>query len=293
MTSKLALGTAQFGMQYGIANMTGIPSMAAVHNILSSAREAGVSIIDTAYVYGGAEIVLGRAISGSDRFRIVTKTMPIQAPVLREEHVAAVADAFACSLERLQCRHVYGLLVHHAEDLLVPGGERLWAWLESIRAAGKVEKIGVSVYRPEQLISVVDSCPIDLVQFPYNLYDQRFGSAELMLVLRRHNIEAHARSVFLQGLLLLAPERLTGQFASLREHQARLHAWLAERDMSPVQGALSCTLHAPGISFAIVGCDSIQQFAEVINCARRIRSLEDVGQFSVHDDEIINPSRWN
>src|SRR5262249_49070854 len=125
---KLALGGAQFGMRYGIANTSGQPPNAAVDQILRRANEFGISMIDTAEAYGDSEAILGRLVGHNAHIRIVTKTHPIRTDFVEQDHVKSVIDAFDASLRRLDRGTVYGLLVHDARDLLAPGGERLWAW---------------------------------------------------------------------------------------------------------------------------------------------------------------------
>lgn len=291
--SRLALGGAQFGMRYGIANRDGQPSRDAVSRIVGRARACGISLIDTAYVYGDSESILGRVLTedGSD-VRVVTKTQPTQNNVISEPDVEAVKVAFQSSLARLNRACVYGLLVHHAGDLLKSGGELLWAWMRSAKADGKAEKLGVSVYSPEQLSELlVRYQEIELVQLPLNIYDQRFVRSGLLARLKQKDIEVHARSAFLQGVLLMAPERLPDQFDAIRSHQAALHEWLRERGLSPLAGALSICVGNPQVDLVVVGCDSVQQLDDILVAANSA-CPNGCDQFAIGDGRIINPSLW-
>ena len=280
-------------MPYGIANETGQPLATEVCEILRAARKAGVSMIDTAHAYGDAEAVLGRCLDSGHDFNIVTKLPPLHAETVTDQNIERQADAFRSSLLRLGRERVYGLLAHEANDLLAPGGDRLWAWLQSLREERKVEKIGVSVYSPQQLQQVLRRCEtLDIVQLPFNVYDQRFAQSGLLDLLKEKRVEVHSRSAFLQGLLLMAPEHLPERFASIRQHQAALHAWLRERGLDPVTGALAICLQNPRIDFVVVGCETVRQFDEIAEAAKNPADLAGVDQFAISDEMTINPSKW-
>src|SRR5471032_3381131 len=71
---RLGIGTVQFGTVYGITNLRGQVDRASVLEILRLAREAGVSLLDTAAMYGQAEEVLGDLAEVTHGYSIVTKT---------------------------------------------------------------------------------------------------------------------------------------------------------------------------------------------------------------------------
>lgn len=282
-------------MSYGIANRSGQPGAVEVREMLRLAREHGVTLLDTAHAYGDAENVLGEQAVTAQGFRIVTKTRPIRSREVTEQDVADVTAAFSGSLERLQCAGTYGLLVHNADTLLAPGGERLWAALQANKSQGWVEKIGVSVYRPEQLEAILERYSIDLVQLPFNIYDQRFRRSGLMQRLQHERIEVHARSAFLQGILLSEPDRLPAHFAGVREHHAALWAQYEASGLSPVQAALGFCLACPDIDKVIVGCERLEQWEAILQAATVAVSqenLQNLGRFAIHDEAVINPSRW-
>ncbi|HEY9348234.1 MAG TPA: aldo/keto reductase, partial [Inquilinus sp.] len=204
--AMLGLGTAQFGLDYGIANDRGICPPEDVAAILEAAAASGIGVLDTAPAYGTAEQVLGEVLPAAHRFRIVTKTPHLGG--LRDESQIrrAVRDAFAQSRAKLRRDRLAGLLTHNANDLLRPGGRALWAAMTELKQAGEVERIGASVYSAGQLDAVLARYPLDMVQLPWNAVDGRIGPARLA-ALADQGIELHARSVFLQGLLLAPPGR--------------------------------------------------------------------------------------
>ncbi len=293
LCSKVGLGTAQWGMPYGIANRSGQPDVEEVRNMLHLALEHGVGLLDTAYAYGEAEKVLGEQDVSTQGFKVVTKTKAIRSREVTAQDVSDVSVAFSESLQRLRSQKVYGLLVHSADTLLAPGGERLWDALQEIKQQGRAEKIGISVYRPERLESILERYSIDLVQLPFNIYDQRFGQSGLLRRLRQERIEVHARSVFLQGLLLLSPDQLPSHFGSIREHHAQLHQQFTASGLTPLQACLRFCLGQDGIDKVVVGCESANQLADILKMARDAASTQlPITEFSLSDERFINPSLW-
>jgi aryl-alcohol dehydrogenase-like predicted oxidoreductase len=186
---------------------------------------------------------------------------------------------------------VYGLLVHRPDNLLSVGSDRLWDLLCDIKTSGRVSKIGVSVYHPHQLEAVLDRYPIDLVQLPFNAFDQRF--TRLLRRLKQAAIEVHARSVFLQGLLLMPPDDLPEYFAPIKDDHARLHAHLKELGLSPLAGCLRYCLAQTDIDKVVVGCDEYRHLAEIVTVADEDGVDETLLQsHAIHDERFIDPSKW-
>ncbi len=292
--ARLGLGTGQWGMAYGIANSSGPTTTIEVANLLGTAKRHGITLVDTARAYGEAEKVLGEHGAASQAFLVVTKTLPLRdARGITEQAAASVAAAFRESLRWLKCDRVYGLLVHHGDTLLLPGGDRLWALLQDLKTQRRVQKIGVSVYQPVELELILERYPLDLVQLPLNLYDQRFLQQGLLSRLRKVDIEIHARSAFLQGLLLLPPTRLPGHFRRMHNHHARLYHRVREAGLTPLEASLGFCLGQADVDRVIVGCECGQQLDEIIAAAGKDDVLLPGPElYSIDDESIINPARW-
>ncbi|MCG3771037.1 MAG: hypothetical protein JW384_02217 [Nitrosomonadaceae bacterium] len=291
--TKLGLGTVQWGMAYGIANSTGQPSGSEIGNMLRVAKQHGVMLLDTACTYGEAEARLGSQGATAQGFQIVTKVTPIKSSVIRDEDVGLVRLTFLDSLRLLQCKQVYGLLVHHAADLLQAGGERLWAALQDLKVQGHVGKIGVSVYNPAQLEKVLESYDIDLVQLPFNIYDQRFAQTGLLKQLKGNGVEVHARSAYLQGLLLLPAKNLPEHFHRIRNLQAQSHRNIREQGLVPREACLRFCLDHPHIDQVVVGVETLQQLVEIIDASKPgVGNLSWAESSAITDQQIINPSMW-
>ena len=193
---KLALGTVQFGTDYGAFNAEGRPGEAAVAACLESAEAAGIDTLDTARAYGESEAVLGR-LGAARRFRIVTKVAP-----LRGAGPDAVLASVEASLTALGADQLDALLIHDASDLAGPGGEAVWAVLDRLLVEDVIATAGVSVYGPEEAMALAGRYPIGLVQAPFSVFDQRMRTKGAFAMLNERGVEIHVRSVFLQGFAL-------------------------------------------------------------------------------------------
>lgn len=291
--NKIGLGTAQWGMSYGVANRRGQPRDSEIDQMLTHAKKQGVKILDTAYAYGEAEIILGEQGANVRGFDVVTKTVPLDSRVISKKEIVQLSTAFLESLDRLKLDVVYGLLVHRGDNLLSPGGDLLWRKLQELKAQKRVSRIGVSIYRPQQLEEILGRYDIDLVQVPYNIYDQRFALTGLFQRLKQKGIEVHIRSAFLQGLLLMKPDELPEQFGVIRDHQAKLHNRLDELGITPLQGCLSHCLNQPDIDKIVVGCETLGQLIQILSIAEKSPgSTPNLESYAMNDERFIDPSKW-
>jgi aryl-alcohol dehydrogenase-like predicted oxidoreductase len=200
--AKLSLGTAQFGLDYGVSNTRGQISLAEAHAILELAKLRGIEILDTAPAYGTSEQVLGE-LKAAAQFKLISKTPQFRRDEILAEDAAQVRQSIETSLEKLGAEHLHGVLVHWPGDLLARGGDLLWGALSGARSEGLVHSIGVSVYDPAELLTLMDRYPIDVMQAPMNVLDQRMTVSGALATAKAKGVSNHIRSAFLQGLLLM------------------------------------------------------------------------------------------
>ena len=287
---KLGLGTAQFGMRYGLTKANQV-SERQVHRILDIAAEKGVHILDTAAAYGNSEAVIGRYPDVAKRFAVVTKTLPIDAEAIVPAHISQAERRLGRSLKALRSQSVYCVLAHRAQNLLAPGGGLLISAMERWKAEGRVEKVGVSAYDKAEIDAVMNRWRPDVVQVPVNLLDQRLIKDGTLQRLADAGIEVHARSVFLQGVLLTEPALLPRYFDPIKPHLQAYRTWLAEHQASPISAALSFVEAQDSVGTALVGVQSVQQLNE---CLRAITKRPDIeyGQFALNEERFVDPRRW-
>lgn len=286
MTSRIALGTVQFGMAYGIAN-AGQVSPNEVAQIIATARAAQIDTLDTAILYGSSEIVLGTV--GTSGFRVVSKLPAL--PVDCTDVDDWVRSEGRGCLERLQSRRLAGLLLHRPADLLGRRGAYLYQALLALKDDGLVEKIGYSVQTPEDLGGLFERFSPDIVQLPFNVFDRRMQTSGWIDRLKVAGVEVHARSAFLQGLLLLSTGAIPPKFTAWSNLFARWHTWCADYEISLLDGALGHVLSIDGIDRVVVGVDSNTQLQEILTSSRKAGQLVP-NDIQAEAGMLINPSQW-
>jgi len=295
MSGKLALGTVQFGCDYGISNQGGQVVETEIKKILSIAKQSKIDTLDTAKNYGNAESVLGHLEAAKD-FNLITKL-----PDLSHE-TRSVSDLVRESLTKLNSSTLDGLLFHCSNNLL--SDKHAHQYIEeclSLKAQGVVTRIGVSVYTPNELIAACKSFPIDIVQIPFNIFDQRFNTNEVVALCQSNKIVLQCRSIFLQGLIFTPPDRLPSQLAPFEHYLQNAHTIASKYNATLVELALSLLFNnqvklASSIEQCVVGvCSSLQliQLTKALEKAKEIQiSKEDLAILQSNDIKFINPSNW-
>lgn len=289
LAGRLALGTVQFGLAYGINNVGGQPSLDAVAAILREADDAGVRVLDTAAVYGDAEARLGQLGELTQPFEVITK--------VRGGDAATVATEVASSLRRLRRDSVAGVLFHSAFsfDSAAPD----WQALRTAHTTGLAQRIGISTYRPAHLLSgdfnsASTGQRPTLLQVPLNVLDQAW--IPLLPTLAAQGVEVHIRSAFLQGLLLREPETLPPFFAPLAPKLRRVRTLATEAGIPLPALLLLFTLQTPGVARVVIGVDSVGNLHDNLRAAEHWNAALEVRPALValaeSDDTFTLPYTW-
>lgn len=281
--NRLALGTVQFGLPYGISNCAGQVQESEVAAILEFARGRGVGLLDTAAAYGESEEVLGRCLGGKDSFQVVSKLAP------GSGRAGTVQEQLKITLEKLRLDKLYGYLFHSFDDL--QKSPSLWGEFERLKGS-LVEKIGVSVYRPEELEWMFDQgLAFDLVQLPFNLLDRRFEY--LFEELKSRDIELHVRSVFLQGLFFMEPERLDSFFEPIKPFLLQLGDVAKQCNTTIDSLSLQFALANQQIDKIVIGVTSVAELKENIEAAGScIGDLSLLPEVPTVGEELLIPAKW-
>lgn len=285
---RLALGTAQFGLPYGIANQDGQVTRSAANAMLDLAAANGIDTLDTAIAYGESEACLGEV--GTQGFKLVTKLPAV--PDGCDDVRGWVQEQVAASLARLGVGVLYGLLLHRPEQLIEPDGKALFHALQGLKETGQVQKVGVSVYSPSELDELIPRYRFDLIQAPFNLVDRRFHATGWLQRLKGEGIEIHTRSAFLQGLLLMPQATRPEKFSSWSELWRTWHEWLSRHNVSALQVCLAFPLSFSEIDCVVVGADSVSQLGQIISAATSAAPV-DFPDLHCEAENLINPARWS
>lgn len=288
MTAQLGLGTVQFGLRYGVANAGAEVEATTVAAVLATARAEQISVIDTAAQYGASEERLGENdLSG---FTIVTKT-PKLADLDRADARRAVISAARRSLVRLGLERIDALLVHGAGDLLGANGDTIHAALLDLCADGAVRRIGVSVYDADELDCLRARYRLDVVQLPVNVFDQRLVRSGHLGALADAGVVVHARSVYLQGALLMVPDALPQALSRFRPVIADFQAAAREQGMTPQQAALGWVRDVSGVDIVLTGAMDSRQLIETARAFRDAPPFE-ASMLAQADPDLLDPRQW-
>ncbi len=286
LRGKLALGTAQFGLAYGISNKQGRVPPAEVAIILREATGSGVRTIDTAEGYGDSERIIGSAIAElQHEFEIVTK---FPAGLGRD----SLGEHLAGSLARLGVASLNGYLAHDPHSLLDAG---IVDALCEAQERGLVQRFGASVYHPSEIEKYLErDIDFSLVQLPYSIVDQRFAS--LLPELAKRDVRVHVRSLFLQGLLLMEPDQVPTHLSRILPAIAWLRDEAAAIEVPPQTLLLGIGLLADGIDRVVVGVTSVEEFRMNVSALELVSAsqldLARLRSVALEEESIILPSRW-
>ena len=289
--SKIALGTAQFGLPYGISKTHGQVDRTEMDKIWQIARGANITMLDTAIAYGNSEENIGATESVG--FDIVTKLPPLSGT--ETSATQWVQHQIENSLAKLKRNSVYGLLLHNPADLLADNGDELLTALLNLKRDGLIKKFGVSIYAPTELDSLYSRIPNfvpDIVQTPLNVMDQSIASSGWLTRLSEMNVEVHIRSVFLQGLLLQQPPERSVGFSKWSSVFTQFDSWSNAQQMSPLAACIGHVLSYPEVSRVIIGVTSANELSQIIAASSgdHVRAPQSL---QVTDVDLIQPMNWN
>lgn len=287
MIHKLALGTVQFGLGYGIANNQGQTSFAEVCKILNFAKESGITTLDTAIGYGESELVLGRA--GIDAFSVVSKVPEFPAGA----NIQWFVDQCKQSLDRLGINQLDALLLHRSEQLLGDHYRLITDGLSLVQQQGLVRKVGLSIYSPSLLDELSWDWVPDVVQAPFNVLDRRIASSGWLAKLKKNRSEVHARSLFLQGLMLQEEEKMSQWFPNWSHLWRQWHQWLQEENLTALQACMAVAMNQPMIDKVLVGVECLEHLECIVESTTQLTDVSIPERFSTDDESLINPSLWN
>jgi len=274
LISKIGIGSAQFGMKYGISNAKGQTSIEEVNKILSVCATCGIKYVDTAAAYGNAEEVLG--MNDLHEFNVITKFMYYPEKGIIQKQMNE-------SLQKLNINKAYALLAHRPIYLL--SNNYHWDELVHLKEVGKVGKIGFSLNSVDELNQLLDKKLFpDIIQIPYNYLDNRFES--IAIDLKKQGCEIHSRSAFLQGLFFKKVEELDSFFDEIKPILISI-----KENAGSLEGALlHYVLTKHFIDVVIIG---VENSIQLLNNLHAVKNQELLLPLNLNiSEKIQNPSMW-
>lgn len=284
--SRIALGTVQFGMAYGVANAGQVRREDAAA-ILDHAWKSGIRALDTAAAYGESETVLGEI--GVGQWTLTSKLPAVPEDSEVEEWVRKAAES---SLGRLRVPRIHALLLHSPDQLLSSRGESIYRAMAKLREENLVSRIGISAIRAEDTIELFSRYDLDAVQAAMNVFDRRFESSNALRKMKEAHAEVQIRSIFLQGLLLMDARSRPLKFRRFDSVLCRWDEWLKENSLSALSACLSFALQIPGADRIVLGVDSLNHLKEII-ASIPSQDMEIPAGLACTDRMLLDPWMWN
>ena len=284
-SDKLILGTVQFGLSYGINNQNGKPDTDHVFQMLDYSINHGITELDTADAYGDAQEIIGKYHNQSNfTFKINTK--------FRKSDIS-LKEQFKFTCNSLNIENINVNNIHSFNDFM--NYPELSDELKEIKHKGLINHIGISIYDNKEFLSAIESEFIDVIQFPYNLLDNRSHRSELISLAKSKGKKLHARSIFLQGLFFKNIDTITGSLKNLipELHQIRK---ISENINVPIAAlAFKYVYDTIEIDNILFGSENIEQLQNNLELkAYRIpkEAYMEINQIKVEDEELLYPKNW-
>ncbi len=287
VTSKIVLGTVQFGINYGINNTSGQISPEEAFRVLAYAWDHRIMTLDTAHTYGNSEQVIGKFIKENGKpFDLISKVPKI-------EEGKKVVDYLRESLNNLNATQLFAYLFHDFNSFKSDPG--LLRQLLELKKNSMIQKVGFSLYYPHELDYLLNNkIDFDIVQIPYNIFDQRFE--KYFAELKALGKEVHVRSVFLQGLVFKNPNKLESKFASIKDKLVELNRISDESGIKVSGLCLNFAVLNKNIDKVVIGVDSLKNLEEnisdLLQSDRVLKYYQELKTLREDDEQIILPTNW-
>ena len=294
----LSLGTVQLGMDYGIHNANGKPSLETSFRILDAAMAAGINTLDTAAGYGNSEEVIGawlKTVPAENRPFIVTKAAKLNHSSL-DALRADLKERVKTSRERLGLSQLPLLMLHNCEDYLCDK-ENVKLVFEELKASGDILYSGISAYSNHDYGELAAS-GFDAVQIPVNIFD--WGQIENggLQKLKDSGMMIFVRSVYLQGLVFQDPETLPAHMAFCKETLVKFRTLCDKYQLSPAVLALSYVLSLPGVTSLVLGSEAVEQVQQNARLLNETVALSPAQMAEIRENflntdiKVLNPGLW-
>lgn len=282
---KLVLGAVQFGKNYGLVNGKKIDSIE-LKRIEKLALKSSIKFIDTSINYGDSEKIIGN--SNLNKLNVITK---IKLPKKIINIDKWVEKKIYLSLKKLKINKIYGLLIHDYRDVLGIRGKKYLKYLYNLKKKKIIKKIGISVYSPDDLEIIWNFWKPEIVQVPFNIFDQRIQISGWINTLKKFKILIFARSCFLQGLLL-SNFRSNKNFRKFYKKLDQFSIWCKFRGISRLQACIDFVKINKNIDYLVVGFNNYYQFQEILKSFKNKRTSKIPNIFSTNELDLIDPRRW-
>lgn len=281
---ELILGSAQFGMSYGLEGQSQIKARD-FDQIMAQAKYLDIKKIDTAFSYGDAHERILNSKFYSD-YEYITK-IPSMQRLNSKNLMVDTLNKFLQNSEKCFNKNLYGILFHDQNDYTSKNNSLELIKLINKFCLDKNIKVGCSCYDINAIHKAIDK-GANLLQMSFNCFDQRLKSCRDIF---QENITLHVRSIFLQGALLMKLEKVEKIFPEKKNYFGMWHDWLSEKKLKPLEGALSHVKSLDFCSGVVVGVSTFSELEEIVDVWREVKPISEIN-LQTFDEYLIDPRLW-
>ena len=287
MKNKIILGSANFDQVYGIKK--NFIKRKEIKKLLNIALKNKIKTIDTSPLYNKSEKIIG--LINSNRFGIISK-IPQKPENIKKKNINKwIIKKVMNSLKNLKIEKFECLLLHDAKSLLSEYGNEIYKSMNNIKKNGLTKKIGISIYDFNILSKILKKFKIDLIQAPFNIFDQRLVKTGWLEKIKKRKIEIHVRSIFLQGILLLQYNQLPKKLKKFKKDWTKWENWLKKNKLKPLQACLSFVLKQNKLDGIVIGYNNNYQLKQILKLKKSKRNFT-TSQLSIKNNQLVDPREW-
>lgn len=284
MYKKIILGTAQFGMQYGISNQKGKTTKNEIKKILDFLSKNKITYLDTASAYKKSELEIGSYIKkNKKKFKIITKYSQVSGDIKKQ----------FIKTRKLIGQNPDTIFAHTVKDYLSKNFQKNINMLEK---NFKIKNIGVSLYNPKDLFKVIKVRIPDAIQVPINIFDKRFLDKKVIYCLKKNNIKMHARSIFLQGLLFMDKKEIYKRFFNVSKIYEKILQISYREKLALSYLSLIWVCNKKEIDKIVLGVNNLKQLKLNLKYVKKKisnKSIKLIDGINLHKNKITKPYLWD
>ena len=283
ISKKIVIGTANFGMKYGLDKNKLHPDE--IKKIFNYCKKEGIKSLDTASGYKKSLENLKK--NEIENWEIISKISSL--PLHVKDVNSYVKKVFFTTLKKLDLQKIHTILIHDENDILnVSRGKKITKALNDLKKENLIKRVGSSIYDSYKIKKVINNYHFDVVQCPYNIFDKRIVDSGLLNLLQRKKTKIHIRSIFLQGLLLRNTKNVPSQFKKNIELK-KYYDWLRINNLSSLRICLT-ELNKINFEKIVIGINNIKQLKEIVRFKKYSNKTTNI--FKTNNLKLIDPRKW-
>jgi aryl-alcohol dehydrogenase-like predicted oxidoreductase len=285
--NKIIIGTAQLSNNYGIFNKLKSIQNKELKKILNYCKKQNIFYIDLANSYKNSINKLSK--NNLVKFKIILKVGSIN----KNNYFSNLKAIVEKTLKELKVKKIYSLMLHDERDIKYLSDKKIMEYFLDLKKKNIIQKIGLSIYNFKKLKVSLNSFPIDLIQVPFNIFDRRILDKKIQKIISKNKIEVHARSIFLQGLLLQDP---SSRQKIIQKNQSLLNSWDKFNEYQQKKKIMNCIKFVSQfkkINKFVFGVDNLDQLKTIVSIIKEIDyNIKLHYNFKLKSKKIVDPRLW-